>query len=212
MPLHDRPAILSRRALLRWLSALPLLALLAPRRGLAARRLAATPADELGPFYPLDWRGELDPDLTRFGPPGARAEGTPLRIAGQVLDTEGRPVAGAMVEIWQADARGRYRHPGVDARTRDPGFQGYGRTRAGRDGQFAFLTVMPGRYGGRPPHVHFRVATADGRELVTQMYFQGDNRDRGLPPTAERELLSVATRPDAQQPGALSARFDLVIA
>lgn len=213
--LHAPHKALPRRTLLGWLAAVPLLSLIAP--GLARAALSPapsvvpTPADDIGPFYPLDWSGEQDSDLTRFGPPGSRAEGTPLRITGQVLNLAGQPLSGATVEIWQADARGRYRHPGVDPRTRDPRFQGFGRTRSGRDGQFAFVTVMPGRYGGRPPHVHFRVATPDGRELVTQMYFHGDNRDLGLPPSADRQRLSVATRPDAQLPGALNARFDLIL-
>lgn len=198
-----------RRRFLAWLLGLPVLAgwLVSSVSG-AGGKPAATPEDDLGPFYPLDWQGEIDADLSRFG--AASAEGERLRISGVVSDRNGVPLRDAVVEIWQADRRGRYRHPGIPEHLRDPGFQGYGRTLTGADGAYQFVTVMPGRYGSRPPHVHFRVAQPGRPEFVTQMYFRGDNREGGtngrLP--AGREALTVDARPAGE---GRVARFDLVL-
>lgn len=198
-----------RRRFLAWLLGLPVLAgWLVSSVSVAGGKPAATPEDDLGPFYPLDWQGEIDADLSRFG--AASAEGERLRISGVVSDRNGVPLRDAVVEIWQADRRGRYRHPGIPEHLRDPGFQGYGRTLTGADGAYQFVTVMPGRYGSRPPHVHFRVAQPGRPEFVTQMYFRGDNREGGtngrLP--AGREALTVDARPAAE---GRVARFDLVL-
>lgn len=171
--------------------------------------LAPTPEDDWGPFYPPDWSGEIDADLARFR--GGSAEGRPLRLSGRVRDGAGRGVAGAAVEIWQTDSRGRYRHPGVPERLRDPGFQGFGRTTTDGDGRYAFRTVVPGRYGTRPPHIHLHVAVPGRAEFVTQIYFRGDNREAGLghivPPGRER--LSVEVRSEGG--GAAAASFDIVL-
>lgn len=167
--------------------------------------LEPTPEDDWGPFYPPDWSGEIDADLTRLG--GGRAEGRPLRLSGRVRDRAGKVVPGAVVEIWQTDARGRYRHPGVPEHLRDPGFQGFGRTVADGQGAYAFVTVVPGRYGTRPPHIHLRVAAPGRPEFVTQVYFRGDNREGGLgnlvPPGRDR--LTIELRADG------GARFDVVL-
>lgn len=198
-----------RRRFLAWLFGLPVLAgwLVSADSGAGATPVA-TPEDDIGPFYPLDWQGEIDADLSRFG--GASAEGERLRIIGVVSDRDGKPLAGAVVEIWQADRRGRYRHPGVPEHLRDPGFQGYGRTLTDTSGSYRFVTVMPGRYGSRPPHVHFRVAQPGRPEFVTQMYFRGDNREGGpngrLP--AGRDALTVDAPAAAD---GRDARFDLVL-
>lgn len=202
----------SRRRLFGWLLLVPALpGLFAARVVRAAAALRSTPADDWGPFYPLDWSGDIDADLTRFS--GAAAEGKRLRVSGVVQDTAGTPLANAVIEIWQADTRGRYRHPGVPEQLRDRGFQGYGRTVTGADGNYAFLTVLPGRYGSRPPHVHFRVARPGAAEFVTQMYFRGDNREGGQGPGSsappEREALSVALK--AETADSFSVRFNLAL-
>ena len=192
-----------------WSAALVSLALLAAWP-VAAASLPVTPADDFGPFYPLDWRGEIDSDLFLFG--GASAAGERLRLHGVVREQSGRPVADAVVEIWQADGSGRYRHPGVPESLRDRRFQGYGRSTTDVAGRYEFITVMPGRYGGRPPHIHFRLAQPGRAEFVTQMYFRGENREGGsageLP--VGRERLSVELKP-AGVAGGLSAHFDLVL-
>lgn len=207
-----------RRRLMHWITGLPLLplagGLLVPLSGRAAP-LRPTPEDDLGPFYPLDWGGDIDEDLTRLASAaGTPANGQRLRLAGVVRDTAGRPVADAAIEIWQADTHGRYRHPGVDPRTRDAGFQGYGRTMTDTEGRYGFLTIMPGNYGTRPPHIHFRVAQPGRAEFVTQMYFRGNNREGNGNAPPGREALTVEAVADGKSgpDRPLSARFDLVLA
>lgn len=202
-----------RRQLMRGLSGLGLAPLAAAlfRPGASHAALQPTPGDELGPFYPLDWSGDIDADLVRLGS-GDAAGGRLLELAGTVRDTAGRPLAGAVVEIWQADAAGRYRHPGVDPRTRDARFQGFGRTLTDAEGRYRFTTILPGNYGSRPPHIHFRVAPPGGRELVTQMYFRGNNREGNGYAPPEREALSVdLTGSEEGGRVGFAARFDLVL-
>lgn len=204
----------SRRQVIRWLPALGLAplatALLRPATGHAALR--PTPPDDLGPFYPLDWSGDIDADLTHLGDGTPTADGHRLEVSGTVRDTTGMPLVGAVVEIWQADAVGRYRHPGVDPRTRDARFQGFGRTLTDAEGRYHFTTIMPGNYGSRPPHIHFRVAQAGRREFVTQMYFRGNNREGNGYAPAEREALSVdLTGSEEGGRPSFAARFDLVL-
>ncbi|BAL23114.1 protocatechuate 3,4-dioxygenase [Azoarcus sp. KH32C] len=205
-----------RRRLARGLVGLPLLPLAGgvatPHPAHAAIR--PTPEDDLGPFYPPDWSGDIDGDLTRLASnSNAPAEGKRLRVSGVVRDTGGRPIVGATVEIWQADAHGRYRHPGVDPRSRDPAFQGYGRVLTDAQGRYAFLTILPGNYGTRPPHIHFRVARPGHPEFVTQMYFRGNNREGNgyTPPEREALTIDLVGQEDAGQI-TLAARFDLTLA
>lgn len=181
---------------------------------------APTPSQTVGPFYPTDWTGDADADLVRVHGEAATAQGVVTHLRGRVLDAAGRPVAGAVVEIWQCDAAGRYRHPRDRQDGRDPGFQGRGRLAAGADGAYAFRTIRPVAYPGRTPHIHVAVL-APGAEaaLVSQLYVDGEPgnaRDflfRSLSDAAARE--AVLLRPvaaDAIEPGALLAERDLVLA
>jgi protocatechuate 3,4-dioxygenase beta subunit len=121
--------------------------------------------------------------LTNHAVPGRSAIGERILVHGRVLDEAGRPVPGALIEIWQANAGGRYRHArdGYLAPL-DPDFGGCGRCLTGEDGAYAFRTVRPGPYpwpnGGndwRPAHIHFSLfGSALAQRLVTQMYFEGD--------------------------------------
>jgi protocatechuate 3,4-dioxygenase, beta subunit len=123
----------------------------------------------------------LDADLTA-GRPGEPI-GERIIVTGRVLDEFGRPVAGQLVEVWQANAAGRYRHQ-LDQHPAplDPNFIGTGRCLTGPDGSYRFLTIKPGPYpwrnhrnGWRPAHIHFSLfGTAFTQRLVTQMYFPGD--------------------------------------
>lgn len=210
--MKNQPPLAQRRLLLSTLLVGAILPVAdAPRAAPARAWLVTTPEEDIGPFYPPDWSGEIDDDLATFG--GASAEGRRLRIQGYLKDATGQPLRDAVIEIWQADARGRYRHPGIPEDLRDPGFQGFGRTTSDDDGGYVFLTVMPGNYGTRPPHVHFRVACPGRPDFVTQMYFRGNNRERGmtgraaLPPG--RDALSVQLKADGA--GNLAVRFDLVL-
>lgn len=124
---------------------------------------------------------EADADLTR----GRDGEplGERIIVAGRVLDESGRPVAGTLVEIWQANAAGRYAHAVDQHRAPlDPNFRGAGRCLTGPGGEYRFVTVKPGAYpwgnhanAWRPAHIHFSVlGDAFAQRLVTQMYFPGD--------------------------------------
>jgi protocatechuate 3,4-dioxygenase, beta subunit len=124
---------------------------------------------------------EGDQDLTR------QHDGEPIgeriTLSGRVLDTEGKPLAGTLVEIWQANAAGRYRHRWDRwAAPLDPNFSGAGRCVTDADGRYAFTTIKPGPYpwgnhynAWRPAHIHFSLlGRAFAQRLVTQMYFPGD--------------------------------------
>lgn len=209
---------LTRRRVLGGLSAA---AGLAAANTAQAAMCVLTPTGPTGPFYPVAF-GEADWDLTRVGGGESRAEGRVIEVAGRVLDARCRPLAGAVVEVWQANAVGRYSHPrdGRNPRPLDPHFQGQARLAAGGDGSYRFLTIMPGVYPvsaewWRPPHIHFSVATPDG-EMITQMYFAGEtlnegDRIYGALDATERDRVTIdfsSRRAD----GLAAGRFDLVLA
>ena len=106
---------------------------------------------------------------------GTAGVGERVLVQGRVLDTAGRPVPGAVVELWQADANGNYRHP-RDASPDEllPDFQYFGTSTAGPDGGWAFLTVKPSPYGARPAHLHLRVVVEGREALTSQLYFEED--------------------------------------
>lgn len=208
--MNPPPAVGRRRFVL----LLPLLAALpwASPRAIAA---PATPTQMLGPFYPLQPDPAAGSDLTTVDGRG-RAQGTALTIVGRVLDTADRAQAGVLVEIWQTNAHGRYHHPHDDSPPpRDPNFRGYGRATTGSQGDYRFRTVMPERYPGRTPHVHFRLSRGGRELLVTQMYLPDaarENQRDGLF-MAERAAESRARLIGIRQPDAPGTlRFDIVIA
>lgn len=137
-----------------------------------------------GPVFGHDLIGPLDNDLIlNFAQPGESAIGERILVHGNLLDETGSPVRGALLEFWQANAGGRYRHKkdGYLAAL-DPNFGGCGRTITGEDGSYSFRTVRPGPYpwpnganDWRPAHIHFSIF-GDGfaQRLITQMYFEGD--------------------------------------
>ena len=143
----------------------------------AAKEAALTLTQPLtmGPFYPLTKPVDQDNDLTRVQRHRQPARGEVIEVSGRVLNGRGQPVSGARIEIWQANAAGRYFHPSdANVAPLDPNFQGYASFRADRAGNYRYLTVKPGAYPGprgmRTPHIHLDV---DGRtdRLVTQMFF-----------------------------------------
>ena len=149
----------------------------------AGPALGPTPANALGPFYPAQTPADSDADLTQVAGHGGRAAGTILFVTGRVLDTRGVPLAGAELELWQANAFGRYHHPSdTDASgPLDPAFQGYGRLAADAEGRYRIKTIKPPPYSSRTPHIHFIVANG-GTRLTTQMFFEGE-------PMNERDVL-----------------------
>lgn len=152
--------------------------LLASLPGLAAAKLALTPRQTAGPFYPWAAPEHDDADLTRV-PGQPPAQGEHARLTGRVTLPDGTPLVGARVEIWLCDAAGRYHHVRDGGRAAmDAGFQGYGFCDVDDDGRYAFRTIKPVRYAGRTPHIHLRVLDAQRRErLTTQVYIADDPRN-----------------------------------
>lgn len=141
-------------------------------------------SEETGPTFGHGQLGALDNNLIlNFSKGDAPAIGERILMHGKVLDERGRGVPNTLVEIWQANAGGRYRHKkdGYLAPL-DPNFGGCGRTLTDEDGNYQFLTIRPGAYpwpnrgnDWRPMHVHISVfGHSFGQRLITQMYFQGD--------------------------------------
>ncbi len=150
-----------------------------------------TPAQGEGPFYP-ERDLNRDNDLRRFRKDSALGE--PITLEGQVTSEDCRPVEGAVVEIWQAAASGRYNHSGDrNLLALDPNFQYWGQFKTGADGKYRFLTIIPGHYpldprlvgqnpSGpgqfRPPHIHMKVRAPGLLSLTTQVYFDPKSFDR----------------------------------
>ena len=151
----------------------------APRRPLIL--LPHTLSEITGPVFGHEQIDEADHDLTRQHP--GEPLGERIIVSGRVLDDGGRPVARTLIEIWQANAAGRYRH-GRDNHPAplDPNFTGAGRTLTNGEGNYSFVTIKPGAYpwqnhenAWRPAHIHFSLfGAAFATRLVTQMYFPGD--------------------------------------
>jgi protocatechuate 3,4-dioxygenase, beta subunit len=214
------PAPLGRRGVITGLSACTT-ALLLPLGSRAREGLIATARQTEGPFYPVEWSGDVDADLVLVQGEAAQALGQVTHINGRILDRSAQPVTGASVEIWQCDANGVYRHPGDSGgtRSRDKGFQGRGRATSDASGRYHFRTIRPVAYPGRAPHIHFKVFLPDGRGLVTQMYVFGERQNErdgvlnGIRDRRQREALIVRLSPaDAIEAGAAAGIFDIVIA
>lgn len=183
-----------------------------PARAQPASPLRLTPSQTEGPFYPVAWPADSDFDLLRNGARAPVAQGTPAWVVGSVSDRAGRPLRGALVEIWQCDPAGHYHHPG-DGNRADPAFQGAGRVAVDADGRWRFRTLRPVAYAGRTPHIHVKVKLAQRELLTTQLYVSGDPgnaRDflwRRLD-AAERDAL---TRPFTAGSEGLQAEFPIVV-
>jgi protocatechuate 3,4-dioxygenase beta subunit len=151
----------------------------APKRPLVI--LPHTLSELTGPVYGHESIGELDHDLTRQH--AGEPLGERIIVTGCVTDSAGQPVRSALIEIWQANAAGRYLHE-IDQHPAplDPNFTGAGRCLTDQDGRYRFVTVKPGAYpwrnhpnAWRPAHIHLSLfGRAFTNRLVTQMYFPGD--------------------------------------
>jgi protocatechuate 3,4-dioxygenase, beta subunit len=147
-------------------------------------RIVQTLSEVTGPGPAWAELSEEDADLTTNAGTGAEAIGARTIVTGRVLDEDGNGIPGTLVEVWQANASGRYAHwREVDfPAPLDPNFLGVGQCRTGPDGSYRFLTVRPGPYpwgnhpnAWRPAHIHFSLLGPSwGSRLVTQMYFAGD--------------------------------------
>ena len=183
-------------------------------------------AMRIAPRWPAIAQG--DADLTANGRVNGEPIGERIVVEGKITDEGGRPVKGALVEIWQANSAGRYVHrEEVHPAPLDPNFLGAGRFLTGEDGSYRFVTVKPGSYpwgnhrnAWRPAHIHFAVFGAGiVQRLVTQMYFPGDPTlpyDPIFNSTADarvRNRLIASFSMENTVPGwAHAYRFDIVLA
>jgi protocatechuate 3,4-dioxygenase beta subunit len=184
-----------------------------------------TLTERTGPVFGHSLIRENDNDLTvqHVGEP----LGERIVVHGRVLDEHGRPVRGALVEVWQANAAGRYRHK-VDEHDAplDPNFSGAGRLLTDDNGRYFFKTIKPGAYpwgnhynAWRPAHIHFSLFGAGIlSRLVTQMYFPGDPLQpidpifNSIPDEAARQRLVSRLDMERSQPDyALAYSFDIVL-
>ncbi len=195
--------------------------LTAPREDLIP--LPRTATELSGPAFGEADVGGLGVDLTQFN----TIVGSRMIVEGSVLDEDGRPVAGSLVEMWQANASGKYPHE-VDSRPAplEPDFVGAGRMLTDADGKYRFATIKPGAYPvpntrnwWRPPHIHFSLyGPAFASRLVTQMFFPGDPLNeldgilQAVPDAAARDRLIA--KPDeglGEHEFSLGFRFDIVL-
>jgi protocatechuate 3,4-dioxygenase, beta subunit len=187
--------------------------------------LPHTLSELTGPVYGHGRIGEVDNDLTR------QHEGEPLGeriiVTGRVFDGDGRPVPNSLIEVWQANAAGRYVHHGDrHPAPLDPNFSGAGRCLTDDEGHYRFVTIKPGAYpwknhdnAWRPAHIHFSLfGPAFATRLVTQMYFPGDPLFDQDPifqsvqhPEARQRLISSFDLETTEPEWALGYRFDIVL-
>ena len=210
----------SRREIVRMSAALTCAALLTSSKLAAAEALLRTPGQILGPFYPLK---ELSPtsDLTSVPGRVGRANGQVLNVMGRVLNLAGEPIRNAKVEIWQANAYGRYTHPSdKNPAPLDPNFEGSAVLATDAEGRYRFKTIKPAAYPVgpnfmRPAHIHFQVSGRQDR-LVTQMYFENDpynDSDPFLKSAGRKELLITKLQDPTPEfePDSKVAIFDIVL-
>jgi len=181
-------------------------------------QVTETTGPQLGHLRP----GMIENDLTTRGPVGER-----IIVTGRVLDSEARPIADSLVEIWQANAGGRYRHRWDNwPAALDPNFGGGGRTVTDSEGRYEFVTIKPGPYpwgnhdnAWRPAHIHFSLlGRSFEQRLVTQMYFPGDplfpydpifNSVRD--PKARERMISRFSLDSSRHNWSLAFEFDIVL-
>lgn len=174
-----------------------------------------TPPQTEGPFYPERDQQDKDNVLTHVRGGVREAEGQVIHIMGQITDQDCNPVRGALIEIWQACASGKYNHS-QDPNTAplDPNFQYWGKHATNEKGEYYFETIMPGDYPAtaswiRPSHIHFKVMKRGYRELTSQLYFQGNRfnaQDRILQSLSREERERVTVRLENPEP---DSDFDL---
>jgi len=187
--------------------------------------LPTTETELTGPAFGSGALGKLDHDLTRQH--ASEPLGERIIVTGRVLEPDGRPVRNALIEIWQANAAGRYAHE-VDqhAAPLDANFSGAGRCLTDDEGRYRFVTIKPGAYpwrnhpnAWRPAHIHLSLfGRAFTSRLVTQMYFPGDPLFPHDPifnsvrdPDARRRLICELDLETTEPEWALGYRFDVVL-
>lgn len=139
-----------------------------------------SPRQEYGPFPPMKAldQADKDADLTMVTGQNGKVQGKVINVKGRVMDQNCNPLEGAVVIIWQSNHFGRYHHEYDSSSAEvDPNFQGWGQTVTDNQGSYSFKTIYPGLYQGRTRHIHFKVAKRGYHEIVTQLYFEGEERN-----------------------------------
>ena len=198
----------NRRQLLTRCTALAAAAIAWPLR---AKTLSRTQSQPEGPYYPVTRPANPSPNLRGDG--NRIAQGVPLELIGKVTDTAGTPLERVTVEIWQADHRGIYRHPRAPQQgEEDPNFLGFGAAATDSAGRFAFTTIVPAPYTGRPPHIHVKILRGQDELLTTQLYVEGHvDNEKGLLQSLffrNSEQLMMKLRADGK---GKQTRFDFVV-
>ena len=179
-------------------------------------RQVISPGSTTGPYFPREFSDGSE-DLTRRD--GQTARGQHLLLTGRVLELGAKPTWNIVLEIWQPDANGIFRHP-LDARAAevDPGFWGWGRARTAQDGWYRFKTVLPGAYGGRAPHINCTVLGIGlTRRLLTTIFFSDAPaavRDPVLDCVSDpvlRQRLFARRDPSLDAADLPAYRFDIVL-
>jgi protocatechuate 3,4-dioxygenase beta subunit len=183
----------------------------------AHAQLKTTPTSDIGPFYPVIRGDDVDNDLTLISGRAGRAAGQIIEVTGRVLNKQGQPVRGATIEIWQANAAGRYRHAAdISSTPPDPNFQGFAKLVSGADGSYRYTTIKPGAYNDgddspRPPHIHLDI-TGQTDRLITQMLFPNEalnETDDVVPQWARARLTASAVGKTSN--GALRYEWDMIL-
>jgi protocatechuate 3,4-dioxygenase beta subunit len=197
----------------------------APRQALLS--LDGTLSETTGPRFGHGVIGPLDNDLILNWRQTGEPIGQRMILHGRVLDENARPVQGALIELWQANAGGRYRHRKETYRAAlDPNFGGCGRTLTDDEGRYWFRTIKPGAYpwpngvnDWRPAHIHLSIfGHAFAQRLITQLYFEGDPMIWQCPivstiPNREAisQLVAALDRNATLPHDALAYKFDIVL-
>lgn len=169
-------------------------------------KLVLTSGQTVGPYFHIGFDGMNHADLTQ----GGKAAGEQITITGTIHDGDGAPIPDAVLEIWQANAQGRYAHPeDLQNKPLDPNFKGFGRVPTDANGQFSFRTVKPGAVPGidaakQAPHINVTLfMRGQLMHLYTRMYFDGEPANAGDPllaliePKRRASLLAKPAGPGA---------------
>jgi len=180
--------------------------------------LNSTPDETPGPFYPITEQEDKDYDLTQISEKSKSALGEIIWVETEIVDLYGRPLKNVTVELWQANAVGRYRHPSDSSQALiDPNFQGWAIVKTNEQGYVKFKTIFPGSYPAsrnwtRPPHIHFKLYKQGYRELTTQMYFPSEplnDKDRLLNRKSDEEKKLMIAKQAPDHPKTYRHRFIL---
>lgn len=175
-----------------------------------------TPILELGPYAVMKYRKQADHDidLTQIEGNLDVAIGQIITVFGKITDKDCKPIRSAIVEIWQANHFGKYHHEYDKSQYKDdPNFQGWGQAITNEHGEYKFKTIYPAPYGGRARHIHFKVSRRNYHELTTQLFFEGEEKNKKDPilQIFTHEEQQLLTRPLIDKDDSKQVEFNLVL-